>query len=157
MKCKLPINIPQQCVTLEEFDFSDCLVTAPFVYSIFQVDMISMPERSSLRLVAEIAALGHFFGFCLRYASICHYLMIKNLLLFLQCILVQFCVTIAFGKYQVQRSAGMLDILNETFRGFFCSLFWGISNLFRASLSKYSHLIQRSEISVSEVALLPKD
>jgi len=65
LKCKLPINIPQQCVTFEEFDFSDCLVTAPFVYSTFQADMFSMFERSSLRLVAEIAALGHFLALAL--------------------------------------------------------------------------------------------
>jgi hypothetical protein len=59
----LPINIPQQCVTFEEFDFSHRLVTTPFVYSTFQADIVSMSERSSLRLVAEIAAFGHFLAF----------------------------------------------------------------------------------------------
>jgi hypothetical protein len=38
-------------------------VTAPFVYSTFQADMVSMSERFSLRLVTEIAALGHFLAF----------------------------------------------------------------------------------------------
>jgi hypothetical protein len=38
-------------------------MTAPFVCSTFQADMVSMSERSSLRLVAEIAALGHFLAF----------------------------------------------------------------------------------------------
>jgi hypothetical protein len=57
------MNIPQQCITLEEFDFSDRLMTAPIVFSFFQADMASMSERSSLRLVAEIAALGHFLVF----------------------------------------------------------------------------------------------
>ena len=63
MKCKLSINIPQRCVTFEEFDFSDRLVTTPFVYSTFKADLVSMSERSSLRLVAEIAAFGHFLAF----------------------------------------------------------------------------------------------
>lgn len=63
LKCKFLVNIPQQCVTFEELDFSDRLVTAPFVCSTFKEDMVSMSERSSLRLVAEIAALGHFLAF----------------------------------------------------------------------------------------------
>lgn len=63
LKCKLQINIPLQCVTFEEFDFSDRPVTTPFVYYTFQADMVSMSERSGLRLVAEIAALGHFLAF----------------------------------------------------------------------------------------------
>ena len=77
LKCKLPTDIPQHCFTVGEFDFSDRLVTAPFVYSTFQTDMVSMSERSSLRLVAEIAALGHFlaFGFVMPPS---HYRMIKN-------------------------------------------------------------------------------
>jgi hypothetical protein len=61
--CKLQISIPQQGVTLEESDFPDRLVTAPFAYSTFQADIVSMSERSSLRLVAEIVALGHFLAF----------------------------------------------------------------------------------------------
>jgi hypothetical protein len=59
----LQISIPQQGVTLEEFDFPDRLVTAPFVYSTFQGEMVSMSERSALRLVFEIVALGHFLAF----------------------------------------------------------------------------------------------
>jgi len=126
LKCKLPINIPQQCVTLEEFDFSDCLVTAPFVYSTFQAEMISMSERSNLRLVAEIAALGHFLAFAFVMPPSVIIIRLKIVLLFLQCILVHFCITVAFGKYQAQRSAGMLDILNETFLGVLCSVLGNI-------------------------------
>ena len=125
LKCKLPINIPQQCVTFEEFDFSDRLVTAPFVYTTFQADMVSVSERSSLRLVAD-AALGRFLAFAFVMPPSVIIIWLKVVLLFLQCILVQFCVTVAFGKYQVQRSAGMRDTLNETFRGFLWSVLGNI-------------------------------
>ena len=77
-----------------------------------------MSERSSVRLVAEIVALGHFLAFAFVMPPSVIIISLKVVLLFLQCILVRFCTTVAFGKYQVQRSAGMRDILNETFCGF---------------------------------------